>query len=196
MKPLTVTLAAVDFTGAGVGILAVITLVMLLIMTGTIASPAMRLSARISGKCGAIVASRELIRVKRHARSSTLLTLGMAVSMLLFMAWSLTNAIFTSYVQDFSQMIFVNNIQASADIEDFSGVDGVRFASKIVWQQGEIGNTRFDKTVNILGTVHAFELADFKFITDEKTVKERILSDEPYVFVDLALQKLYEGQRK
>lgn len=174
-------------------ILGVAGLAALLVSVGLIASPVMKFFGNVAKRTGKIgvISCASVTRIKRHARSATLLAVGMTVCMLLFMAWSLTTSIFSSYVDDFSNMIFVNNVQASTNVDEFKEFDGVELAAKIVWQQGKLKGDGFDKTVNVLGSKDALELVDFEFVTSKETVYQRISSDEPYVFADMAFSKLY-----
>ncbi len=173
--------------------LGLVTLAVLLVTVGFIAPRIMRLIAlsMYKAKGSARVAAYSLNRESRHSRSVTLLSVGMTISMLLFMAWSLTTSIFTSYVSDFKNMAFVTNVKADVDVEEFSSVDGVDTAVAIVWQQGRLKAEGMDRTVTVLGSQRATELTDFAFVTDKNTLLDRLKREEDYVFIDEAFVRLY-----
>ncbi len=131
------------------------------------------------------------LKGKRHARSATLLAVGTLVAMILFMAWQLTSTIFTAYISDFEGLAFVSNIRADASENEFLEVEGVQDAVKLVWQQGNLSGKGLSRSVSVLGSSKALSLVDFKYVTPEDQLKTRLLSDEPYVFVDNAFCKLY-----
>lgn len=136
-------------------------------------------------------ASLNIVREKRFARSSILLTAGMAIAMMLFMAWSLTTTIFTSYVTEFENMILVTNIRADVEEKKFKDVDGIKDATKMVWSKAEVYVGGEQITMNILGSKTITDIVDFEYITAKEEVDRLILSDKPYVFVDIAQSKLY-----
>ncbi len=199
---LTVVSVAIEFcVSEATAVMAVFGMLFALATLVTACASIMRLGAKIMGKAklpSVKLASLNLVRGKRFSRSVTMLTAGMTIAMMLFMAWSLTTTVFTSYVSEFTDMVFVTNIQASANAEDFKQVEGVADATKMVWKSGEILIDGDTKTMNILGSKDMLDIVDFEYITAKSVVNERISSDKPYVFVDIALQKLYgiqEGDR-
>lgn len=176
------------------GAMAIVSLVLAMLTLGVCASPIMKFTAKASGKINASsmkIASLDMTREKRFARSATLFTAGMTIAMTLFMAWSVTTSVFTSYINQFSDMAFVTNVREDADIDGFEKTNGVKKATKMVWGQGEIVVDGKDKTMNILGSKDILDMIDFEYITPKETVYARISEDKPYVFVDIALQKLY-----
>ena len=140
------------------------------------------------------IGAKSIVRDKRFARSVTMLTVGMTIAMMLFMAYSLTTSIFTSYVDEFKDMVFVTNIQADVDVSRFEQIDGVKSATKMVWSNADLIVDGKEKTMNVLGSKDVLEMVDFEYITPKTTVYERISSDKPYVFVDYALCELYGVQ--
>ncbi|MDE6059876.1 MAG: hypothetical protein K2G31_00155, partial [Clostridia bacterium] len=120
-----------------------------------------------------------------------MLGVGMTVSMMLFMAWSMTTSIFSDYTSDFKDLVFVTNIQSGVDTAQFEEVDGVKYATKMVWKQGDLKGGGFDKTMNILGSKSSLNLVDFEYITPREEIEKLLDSDTPYVFVDVALEELY-----
>ncbi len=132
-----------------------------------------------------------LARDKRPSRSAAVLGVGMSISMLLFMAWSLTTSIFGAYIADFENMAIVSNVQASVDVAEFEAEDCVRTAVKLVWQQGRLSGNMPSRSVRILGSKDVLELTKFGFVTDENIVRERLASDGDFVFVDAAFARMY-----
>lgn len=192
---LTIACVIIEFTvKSATGIMGIISLVMAMLTLGVCASPIMRICAKITSKTSSPsvkVASLEMTREKRFSRSATLLTSGMTIAMMLFMAWSLTTSVFTSYVNEFNDMAFVTNVQESVDVDKFLETEGVKGATKMVWGQGEITLDSTSKTMNILGSKDVLDMIDFEYITAKDVVYQRVLEDKPYVFVDIALQELY-----
>ena len=176
--------------------MSVVSLILLLVTLGVCVASVLRLSARglqRSANPSVKVAAINIRREGRFSRSVTALTVGMTVSMLLFMAWSLTQSVFGDYVADFSDLIFVTNVRSDVDLSRFEGVEGVDTATKIVWKQGSLKGEGFDKTMNILGSRDALGLVDFGYVTPKQDV-QRLLNDDGgqgYVFLDNALSVLY-----
>ncbi|MBQ3754938.1 MAG: ABC transporter permease [Clostridia bacterium] len=144
-------------------------------------------------------ASTTLPREKRFARSASILTVGVAISVMLFMAWNITTTVFDSYIKNFEDFVFVSNIKADVPVEDFKTLDGVQDATKMVWQKSEIKGENFEKTVNLLGSYDTLDMINFEFITPKQDVKVAIApensedkyTDKPLAVVDISLQKLY-----
>lgn len=191
----TVISVIIEFTVTGAkGIASIASLLLALCTLGMCAAPLLRGAAKLGAKSPVPpirISSYNICREKRYARSMTMLTVGMTVSMLLFMAWSLTTSIFNAYVTDFSEMIFITNVQADVNVSEFEQVDGVSAATKMVWRTGELSGNNFDKTMNILGSADLLDIVNFEFITSKDVIKQRIASQEPYVFLDIALSELY-----
>lgn len=137
------------------------------------------------------IAGLDVQREKRFTRSVSMLTVGVTVSVMLFMAWSLTTSIFSSYVKEFENMAFVSNVRYDVNAEDFKTSQGVKDATKMVWGQCTVKVAGNGKTMNVLGSADIINMVDFEFITPKETVYERISSDKDYVFVDYALKTLY-----
>jgi len=130
-------------------------------------------------------------REKRFSKSITLMTVGMTVAMMLFMAWSLTTTIFNGYIDNFSNMIFVSNVKSDVNVEDFKNVASVDNATRMVWTEAELSDANFNKTINVLGSKDVLDMVEFKYISDESTVKSLVSSNQPYVLVDIAMNELY-----
>ncbi len=198
MIVVTVVCVVIEFLVESVtGVMGIISLVCAMITIGLCASPIMRAGAKVSSKIASPavkVAGYEMMREKRFSRSVTLLTTGMTIAMMLFMSWALTTSVFTSYVNEFENMVFITNVQASIDVDGFGDVDGVKDATKMVWGQGEIDVDGTSKTMNILGSRDILDMIDFEYITAKEIVYQHIWEDKQYVFVDIALQKLYGVQ--
>lgn len=208
---LTAVSVAIEFAvPSATAVMAVVSLALALITLGVCVAPLLRITAKVGGKISnpsSKVASVNIRRDGRFARSVTMLGVGMTVSMMLFMAWSVTKSVFSDYVSSFADLVFVTNVQSTVDTDGFLITDAenkgnkVDFATKIVWQQGTLKGDGFDKTMNILGSKDALELVNFGYITDRAEV-EGLLNinysgaeygedNNPYVFLDNALTILY-----
>ncbi len=147
------------------------------------------------------VATYNLTRIQTSKKSSQILVMAMAVSMILFCAYNLTTSIFTSYMVDFKDMIFVSNVPSKDEVVDeIAGVDGINSAMPIIWKQGEIQFSDVKKSVSIIGgdkndKYDVLSLVDFEFVTN-KNVVETLLrqgksADKNYVFVDYSYSLLF-----
>lgn len=192
---LTIVSIIIEFLVESVtGIMAIISLVLSICTLALVSKYVLTHLARLSNKSddpSAKIASINIVRQKRFARSVTMLSVGVTVSVMLFLAYSLTTTIFTSYIKNFENMAFVSNIKADIDESQFEDVDGVNKAIKMVWGQGELNINGEDKTMNILGSKQVLNMVQFGYHTSQSTVYERLCSDQPYIFVDIALYKLY-----
>ena len=202
MIAITILLVIIEFTvPSATAIVSVFSLISALVTLGMCIAPLLRLSAKIGDKISnpsVKVASVSIRRDGRFSRSVIMLGVGMTVSIMLFMAWAMTKSVFSDYVADFSEMVFVTNVQAGVDVSDFEEVNGVDSANKIIWKQGELSGANFDKTMNILGSENALDIIEFGYITPREDI-ERLLrsantADKPYVFLDKALTVLYGVQ--
>lgn len=196
MIVLAVISVIIEFTvPSATAVMSVFSLALTLVALGVCIAPVLRISAKVGRRTSnpsIKLAGTDITRDGRFSRSVVMLGLGMTVSMMLFMAWALTKSVFSDYVADFSDLVFVTNVRADADISQFEDTDGVQSAYKIIWKQGGLVIGDSEKTMNILGTKHALDVVDFAYITPKSDI-ERILlnSDEPYVFLDKALTVLY-----
>ena len=175
-------------------ILAIVLLALLLAALVLCAPKLLKLFARALSKNSRSVfkvASYNLGREKRHGRGVAILSVGMTISMLLFMAWSLTTSIFTSYLADFENMAFVTNIRADVDVAEFKETEGVKDAIKIVWGEGRLSSPALDRSVTVLGSREALSLVDFEYVTSKDTVLQRLAGEGDYVFVDEVFCELY-----
>lgn len=192
---LTLICVVLEFTvPSATAYVSVLSLIFAFATLGTMLPVAMRGTARLTRTIkdpSVKIASVAVSRQKRFSRSVTMLGIGMTVSMLLFMAWSLTKNVFGAYVSDFADMAFVNNIQASADIDEFKSVEGVKSATKLVWSKSTLDGKGFEKTMNVLGSKDVLEMVNFEFITPKDVVKQHISSNQPYIAIDIALKELY-----
>jgi len=133
-----------------------------------------------------------IIRDKRFSRSVVMLTMGMLIAMLLFMTWGLTNDMFTTYANDFADMIFIKNIQSTVDVGDFANVEGVKDVTKLVWTQGSVECKDFSKSMHMFGTKDVIRLVDFEYITNKDTVINKLEDiSTPYVIADISIHELY-----
>ena len=175
----------------------------LVVLTLFTASPyALKGVAKLAEKVGAPsvkTASKTLPRERRFARSTSILTVGVALSVMLFMAWNITTSVFDGFVKGFEDFVFVSNIKSNVEISGFEEIDGVESATKMVWQKSDLKGDGFEKTVNLLGSADVLDMINFEFITSKEDVKTLIASvdDEEsashryHCAVDISLEKLY-----
>ena len=138
------------------------------------------------------LASKNMARERRHSRLQ-ILTAGMTVAMLMFMAWGVTTDIFTGYLSEFENKVFVTNIStvnSNETVEDILKIDGVETAIPMVWKQGSLKEANKGQPVNILGSEKTLDIVDFEYITDENAVRDGLLTSGNVV-VDKAYQELY-----
>lgn len=192
---LTVISVIIEFLIESVtAVFAVVTMALALLSLGICVGYILRLLGKLlikSSSPSLKYASAGISREKRFTKSVTLLSVGMTVSMMLFMAWSLTTQIFDGYIDNFKNMIFISNIQASQDIDEIREQDLVKGATKMVWDKGTLKTDDVQKNINILGSKDVLDMLDFKYISSENDVKAAVSSAQPYVIVDIAMQKLY-----
>lgn len=202
---LTVVCVIIEFTvSAATAVVSVISLVLALSTLGVCIASVLKAGAKAVGKLpnpSAKIAAVNIKRDGRFSKSVTVLGVGMTVSMMLFMAWSVTQSVFGDYVADFADLAFVTNVRATVDADAFKQVDGVADATKIVWKQGSLKGDGFDKTMNVLGSENALDIVNFKYITPEDEIRKLLSSEKPYlaadgntyeyVFLDKALSVLY-----
>ena len=181
---------------------AIVSLVLVLATLFTGVPYVLRGVSRIAGKASnpsVKTACKTLPREKRFARSTSIFTVGIAISVMLFMAWNITTTVFDGYIKNFEDFVFVSNIKSNVDVSTFSEMDGVESATKMVWQKAELGGDNFEKTVNLLGSFDVVDMINFEFITPKQQLKTSIadlVEPESYpqrhmCIVDISLQKLY-----
>lgn len=192
---LTIVSLIVEFcVPKATGVAAIFSMVFALLTVATACIPLVKVVGKGIAKTSSPsmkIAGLNVQREKRFARSATMLTVGVTVSVMLFMAWSLTTSIFSSYIREFENMAFVSNVRADVNAEDFKSAEGVKDATKMVWGQCSINIANQEKNMNLLGSADIIDMVDFEFITPKEMVYERISSDKDYVFVDYALKVLY-----
>lgn len=186
---------AVEFAvPSATAVASVFSLIFTLGALGVCFAPALRLTARAGSKIPSPdvkVASTDIVRDGRFSRSAVMLGVGMTVSMMLFMAWAVTKSVFSDYTADFADMVFVSNVRANADIDEFKAVDGVDGAYKIVWKQGSLTVGKDEKTMNVLGSKYALDIVDFACVTPREQILQALDSDGASVILDKALSVLY-----
>ncbi len=192
---LTIIFVIVEFcVPSATAIASVFSMTSAIALLATVCSKALKIEGKLLAKSSApsvTVGAKNVVRDKRFSRSVTMLTVGMTIAMMLFMSYSLTTGIFTSYIDEFKDMAFLTNIQADVEVEKIAQTDGVKAATKMIWSKADLTLNGKTKTMNVLGSKDVLDMVDFEFITPKEIVYESISSDEPYIFVDYALQVLY-----
>ena len=138
----------------------------------------------------AVTAGYAVSREHRASRSSRILAVGMTVSMLLFIAWSLTTSIFSDFTAEFEQMILVTNVATDVDEAEFTGIDGVESAHLMVWRQAELSADGLSaRSVNILGSADAIDLVEFEYVSARTDVENALAAGK--VVLDESMRELY-----
>ena len=116
--------------------------------------------------------------------------------MLMFMAWSVTTDIFTGYLKEFENKVFVTNISsATAESDSLDGIiniDGVKTAIPMVWKQGSLEEAGSGQPVNILGSEKTLDIVDFEYIVGDKEALKTAMLTPGNVVIDTAYQELYK----
>lgn len=142
------------------------------------------------------IATLNTSRAQSSRRSMQIMSLGMTISMLLFVAWNLTTSIFSGLTAQFNEMILVTNIPADESLKnELEEVEGVRSAVLSIWQQAQFESQGEKHNLTILGAKEILDSIDFEYITQEEKTKEILAAglstDERYVFLDYAYTVLY-----
>ena len=141
------------------------------------------------------VSAKNVARERRYTRLQ-ILTAGMTVTMLMFMAWSVTTDIFTGYLKEFENKVFVTNISsATAESDSLDGIiniDGVKTAIPMVWKQGSLKEAGSGQPVNILGSEKTLDIVDFEYIVGDKEALKTAMLTPGNVVIDTAYQELYK----
>ena len=188
----------VEFVAVGgKGALSMVNLVLVLVAVVVAVPMVLRLIATALSKAKLPIlqlSAKNVARERRHSRLQ-ILTAGMTVTMLMFMAWSITTDIFTGYLKEFEDKVFVNNISSSiAETDNLDGIldiEGVKTAIPMVWKQGSLKEGGKGQPVNILGSEKTLDIVDFEYITDESVVRDGLLT-AGNVVIDKAYQELYK----
>jgi ABC-type antimicrobial peptide transport system permease subunit len=138
------------------------------------------------------LAALSMAREKRFVKQTVLLSVGMTVSMALFMAWSLTTSIFNSYINDFSNMVFVSNVQSNVNVGQFEETEGVSGATSMVWRNAEISVGGQMKTINLLGSENILNMVNFQFVSPKQETEANLFGGGNYIVLDKAMQELYK----
>ena len=187
----------VEFTAkGGKGALSMVNLVLVLVAVVVAVPMALKLVAIMLSKVKTPIlqlSAKNVARDRRHSRLQ-ILTAGMTITMLMFMAWNVTTDIFTGYLSEFENKVFVTNIStvdSDETIEDILKIDGVEKAIPMVWKQGSLAEGGKGQPVNILGSEKTLDIVDFEYITDESVVRDGLLTSGNVV-IDKAYQELYK----
>ena len=188
----------VEFTAkGGKGALSLVNLVLVLVAVVVAIPFVLKLLAVCLSKVKLPIlqlSAKGVAREKRHSKLQ-ILTAGMTVTMLMFMAWSVTTDIFTGYLKEFENKVFVTNISSniveSDTLDGLLDIKGVENAIPMVWKQGSLHEANKGQPVNILGSERTLDIVDFEYITDENVVRNGLLTSGNIV-IDKAYQELYK----
>ena len=188
----------VEFTAkGGKGALSLVNLVLVLVAVVVAIPFVLKLLAVCLSKVKLPIlqlSAKGVAREKRHSKLQ-ILTAGMTVTMLMFMAWSVTTDIFTGYLNEFENKVFVTNISSniveSDNLNGLIDINGVENAIPMVWKQGSLHEANKGQPINILGSERTLDIVDFEYITDENVVRNGLLTSGNVV-IDKAYQELYK----
>ena len=139
------------------------------------------------------VAGEALSKHKSVSRSSRLITLGVVVSVLLTMAWSVSKSVFSGFKDQYTSLVFVSNVSSETD-DDFNEIasfDGVMSAHKALWFEAGMTVGKENKTVNVIGVDDVLDIIDFRYITAKSEIEKKLSENTNYCFIDEAYQILY-----
>ena len=192
----TIVSVIIEFAAQnGKGALSMVNLVFVLVTVVVCVPWLLKLLANLLSKIKSPVlqlTAKNVARERRHSRLQ-ILTAGMTITMLMFMAWSVTTDIFTGYLKEFENKVFVTNIStvnSGEAVEDLLKIDGIDKAITMVWKQGSLAEANKGQPVNILGSADTLDIVDFEYITDESVVRNGLLTSGNVV-IDKAYQELY-----
>ena len=139
------------------------------------------------------VAGLSLARLRGIARSSRLITLGVVVSVLLTMAWTVSKSVFTGFKEQYTSLVFVSNVSSDTDDDynEIASFDGVSSAHKALWFEAGLTVGGEKKTVNVIGADDVLDIIDFRYITPKSEIEQKLSENENYCFIDEAYKVLY-----
>ena len=182
----------------GKGALSIVNLVLVLVAVVIAVPMVLKLLAVILSKAKQSLvqlSAKNVARERRHTRLQ-ILTAGMTVTMLMFMAWSVTTDIFTGYLKEFENKVFVTNISStiaeSDTLDGIVNIEGVKTAIPMVWKQGSLEEAGNGQPVNILGSEKTLDIVDFEYIVGDKEALKHTLLTPGNVVIDTAYQELYK----
>lgn len=187
-----VTLCVENCVAGAKGALSAVDLALVMALAGAAAPLLLRAVAAALSKTSrapVMVAGFAAAREKRAQRSSRILAVGMTVSMLLFTVWSLTTSVYSGFTAEFEQMILVTNVSSDVDPAEFTAVEGVDGAYRMVWKQADLNCGGVERSVNILGSASALGLADFDYVSGRDETRAALA--EGQAVLDFSMHELY-----
>ena len=137
------------------------------------------------------MASVGISRNKQGVQAGRLLVIGLVVAMLMFTAWRMTSSVFTGYLDQMSDMVTVANIKDS-DVDVLKDTEGVKEIKALIWGRGSAILKGKDVSLNFMACEDGgIDLFQVECLTDRKEIEEKLASGKPYIFLDLAMQKVY-----
>ncbi len=138
------------------------------------------------------MASVGISRNKQGQQAGRLLVIGLIVAMLMFTAWRMTSSVFSGYIKEMSNMVTVANIKDS-DVDVLKETEGVDQIQALVWGRGSFKVKKAEPSVTFVGCEGVLDLLEGNIdcITSRQEIEQKLASGKPYVFLDLAMQKVY-----
>ena len=129
---------------------------------------------------------------KRHASLSVGLFVAILITTLLFSGFGVSKKIFSSYLNDFKDFVFVTNIRESTSFEDFKNKNiDYEQGTKAYWGKGEIKSGRLKFSSMILGSADILDFVDFKYIDKNREEILEKLNKKNAVVMDSSKKELY-----
>lgn len=143
-----------------------------------------------------LIASKNVSRLSPSRRILQSMTLGLTVCSMLFVTWIFTTGLFTGFIDEFSDLILVQNVPSQQSVvDDFSSVQGVKKAVPAIWRKTKMSFQGNEMNINVLGSSQAFDTLAFEFITDESEARQKLnevyKGGEKTAFIDKSYNILY-----
>ena len=186
----------VEFTvPKALGYLSVINILLLLVVMALIAPYIMQsvsLCLRKVPNASIKIAANNLVREKRNSRTITLMSIGMIVSMILFMAWNISTEVFGGYKDEISNLIYIQNVKETVKLDDIRQVKGVDSAETMVITSGDFCYKDNIKSIQVVGTKKATDIFEFEYITPIDDINNALNSRENKLIISKNFASLYD----
>ena len=138
------------------------------------------------------MASVGISRNKQGQQAGRLLVIGLIVAMLMFTAWRMTSNVFTGYINQMSNMVTVANIK-DTDVDILKETEGVDDIKALIWGRGSVKFGDQEPSMNFVGCEGLLDLLEGNIdcITSREEIEQKLASGEKYIFLDIAMQKVY-----
>ena len=178
------------------GIMGILSLVLIILLLAVLMPIVLKLCVKPFAKhkdtkAPLKLAAIAVTRNKQTVSAGRLLSVGLVAIMLMFAIWKMTTSVFTGYMNDFKNIVFVTNTTQD-DVPVLSQTEGVDRVFQVYWGEVKIsynGGSK-EKGTRLIGSKEVIDAFDFSFITPKEVVMQR-LDEDGYVFIDKSMQRLY-----